>query len=87
MIVPRLLPTTEGRTLQIRPCLQGEGVQLGIVGKRGGLVEAAGVALTHIPNLILGVDEVSEVAWAEFHRHPRLEPKFGQLPEEVMACL
>jgi hypothetical protein len=83
----QLVPTIDGRTLKIRPCMKGEGVQLGIIGKRGGLVEATSIALTDVPGLILGVDMVSEAAWAEFQRQVGApEPSFDP-PEAVMTCL
>ncbi len=64
-----LVPGAEGRTLQVRPALRGQGVQLGIVGKRGSLVEAFCADLAQVPQLVLGIDAVSEWAWEEFNRH------------------
>lgn len=61
-----VVPGSEGRTLQLRPAHGGEGVQLGILGRRGSLVEAFCAELTQVPALIFGLDSVSEVAWAEW---------------------
>jgi len=69
---------TEGRTLRIRPALAGAGVQLGVIGKRGSLVEALCVDLSNIPGLILGIDHTSELAWAEFHSRPAPLEVFGR---------
>jgi hypothetical protein len=57
------VPTTEGRQLLLRPLAGGDGVQLAIIGKRGGLVEAVGIALEQTMPLLQHLDAMSEVAW------------------------
>lgn len=70
---------TEGRTMNVRPTLGGDGIQLAILGKRGGIVEAFSVDLAQIPSLVMGIDLVSEYAWETFHAAPARE----RLPWEV----
>jgi hypothetical protein len=74
----------DGRHLLIRPLLGGEGVQLGIIGKRGGLVEAAQVGLDNASGVLAAIDEASEIAWQE--RQQLLDsppsPRFNRLVEE-----
>jgi hypothetical protein len=62
------MPTAEDRELAIRPSLEGDGVQLALIGKRGGLVEATTVALENIPGFLVKVDFMAEVAWARQRR-------------------
>lgn len=54
----------DGRHLLVRPLTEGAGVQLAIVGKRGGMVDAAPVKLETVPRLIHLVDAASEITWA-----------------------
>ena len=73
-----LVPGAEGRTLKVRPALGGAGVQLGIIGKRGGMVEAFCADLAQVPSLVLGIDTVSEAAWAEYQSRSRPLELFGR---------
>jgi hypothetical protein len=75
----KMVPGVEGRTLQIRPTLGGDGVQLGIIGKRGGLIEAFCVEHAQIPAFVFALDSVSEEAWADLQAAPPRE----RLPFEV----
>lgn len=71
VMLGRRIPTSEGRGLLLRPALFGEGIHLAIVGKRGRIVEGAGIRLDHVPGLILALDGISEVAWAQSQKQLR----------------
>jgi hypothetical protein len=72
---------SDGRYLTIRPCHGGDGVQLGILGKRGSLVEAIPIGLDQVPTTLACMDEVLDVAWARFQRSTRpVEPEFDRVP-------
>lgn len=66
---------TDGRHLLVRPLKEGAGVQLAIIGKRGGLVEAAPVPIDAVLRLILLVDGVSEIAWRAKEKFDRRKTK------------
>jgi hypothetical protein len=55
----------------VRPAALGEGVQLAIVGKRGGVVEGVCIGLDQVGGLVLAVDGISEIAWAQRNRQVR----------------
>lgn len=61
--IGELIPTTEGRQLLVRPAWRGAGVQLGIIGKRGSLVEGVGIDLDRLPAAIFAIDGAGELAW------------------------
>jgi hypothetical protein len=69
------LPTTEGRQVFVRPTLFGDGVQVAIVGKRGGIVEALGIGLEAVPAFIHAVDSHSERAWEVRQKRARRSVK------------
>lgn len=60
------IPTADGRSVLIRPCLSGEGVQLGIVGKRRSLVEAVSFDPSQLPGLLGSLEQAAEEAQREF---------------------
>lgn len=54
--------TACGRSVLIRDCQGGEAVQLGIIGKRGGMVEAVSFDAAQLPGLIDGLARAGEEA-------------------------
>lgn len=59
------LPTADNRMLLVRLCTEGRAVQLGIVGKRGSLVEAVPLDATQLPGLLGILGELSDQIEAE----------------------
>lgn len=54
------LPTACGRSVLLRHCSGDAAIQIGIIGKRGGMVEAVSFDATQLPGLIGYLDQMSE---------------------------
>jgi hypothetical protein len=65
----------DGRYLMVRPLTEGAGVQLALIGKRGGVVDAAAIPLDSVPRFIALVDGVSEITWAAWEKFERRKQK------------
>jgi hypothetical protein len=78
------IPATCGRSVLIRTCVGSEAVQLGIVGKRGGLIEAVCFNATQLPGLLGGLEHAAEKAGREYAR--LAEDRTGDLLDRLVAA-
>lgn len=62
------IPTADGRLVKIRSCLGGEAIQIGIIGKRGGLVEAVSFDAHQLPHLLGALESVADEAIEQYNR-------------------